>query len=757
MNIQKLSLGLILAITLTAVAARAQSTSRPVLRGQHVPRGVAQLPAAGPLQATQSLALTLGLPLRDQAGLDSLLQELYDPASPNYRHFLTPEQFTERFGPTKEDYAAVVAYARASGFTVDPPDPGRVLVSVHAPVAKLEKVFHVHMHYYQHPTETRQFFAPDVEPTLDLDVPLQDIGGLDNYVVPHPAGLVKKPLPQTTGLQSDNPIPLSGSGTSGTYAGKDFRAAYAPGVTLTGTGQSVGLFEFGGYFSNDIVQYENTFESGSQVPIVNVLLNSVSNITNNPSAEEALDIEMQIAMAPGMTSLYYYFGSSADTMLSRIASDNAVHQVSASWLYGTDGSTDGFFQQLAAQGITFFNSAGDGDAYPVGTSIDACCSSPFVTSVGGTTLSTTGAGGSWSSETVWNWGGGTGGSGGISTSYSIPSWQTGISMNANQGSTTMRNIPDVALTADNIYVWYNGSWEDVGGTSCAAPLWAGFMALVNEQAANSGLSPVGAFNPTVYAIGKSAFYSAAFHDIATGNNFKTASPTNFSAVAGYDLCTGWGTPQGQATINALAPPTALQISPLAGFVSAGWPGGPFSVNSQLFVLTNISSTLSFNWSLSNTSTWLTVSATSGTLVANGSTNVTVSLNSTVINSLTAGNYSANIVFTSQSITQTRSFSLFIGSNFAGWSGSASPIGNWSAPGNWLGNTAPTNGANLLFTGSAQSVNTNDAIAAAGWVLLKPGVPFTFFRKRAVYHQWDDQCRPEQFLEHSPGAGCQSEF
>ena len=721
MNTFKLSFVSAVLSSLTVLAVSAQSASRPLVHGRHTHPEAA---VTGGLAATQELDLTIGLPLRDQAGLTRLLQELYDPASPNYRHWLTPQEFTARFGPTAADYAAVVAYAQAQGFAVQTPDPGRVLVEVHAKVADVERAWHVHMRKHQHPTEAREFFAPDAEPTLDLAVPVQDIGGLDNFVVPRPAGLFRKARPQAGAVAADAPVPQSGSGSGGTFAGKDFRAAYAPGVTLTGAGQSVGLFEFGGYYSNDIVFYENTFESGNQVPIVNELLSGESNITNNAGGEEALDIEMQIAMAPGMTSLYYYFGGSADTILSRIASDNTVHQVSASWLYGTDGSTDGLFQQLAAQGIAFFNSAGDSDAYPVGSSIDACCSSPYVISVGGTTLSTTGPGGTWTSEKVWNWGGGTGGSGGISQSYAIPSWQTGINMGANLGSTTMRNIPDVSLTADNIDVYYNGGWGDYGGTSCAAPLWAGFMALVNQQGASVGLPPVGSFNPAVYAIGKGAGYSAAFHDITTGNNFKTASPTNFPAVAGYDLATGWGTPKGQATINALAPPTALVISPFAGFNSAGGPGGPFTVNAQVYGLTNISATTSFSWSLASTSAWLTVSSTGGTMATNGSTNVTVSLNSGVANGLAAGTYAATVAVTSQSVTQSMYYTLFIGTNFIGWSGGANPNGNWSGGTNWAGNTAPTNGANLLFSGSTQAVNTNDYLTSAGWVQLNPGAAFT---------------------------------
>jgi len=155
-------------------------------------------------------------------------------------------------------------------------------------------------------------------------------------------------------------------------------------------------------------------------------------------------------------------------------------------------------------------------------------------------------------ETTWNWGGqGTGG--GISTYYTIPSWQQGIDMTLNHGSTTMRNIPDVALTADNVYVVYNNGQSNIfGGTSCAAPLWAGFTALVNQQAVAAGRPTVGFVNPAVYTIGNSTNYTADFHDITTGNNTWNGSPTNFYAVPGYDLCTGWGTPAGQNLIDDLA-------------------------------------------------------------------------------------------------------------------------------------------------------------------------------------------------------------
>ena len=125
-------------------------------------------------------------------------------------------------------------------------------------------------------------------------------------------------------------------------------------------------------------------------------------------------------------------------------------------------------------------------------------------------------------------------------------------MALNQGSTTMRNVPDVALTGDNVYVRYNnGSAGSFGGTSCAAPLWAGFTALVNQQAAANGLNPIGFMNPPVYTIGLGGTYNANFHDITVGDNTWPSSPTKYYATNGYDLCTGWGTPTVNL-INALA-------------------------------------------------------------------------------------------------------------------------------------------------------------------------------------------------------------
>jgi subtilase family serine protease len=388
-----------------------------------------------------------------------------------------------------------------------------------------------------------------------------------------------------------------------------------------------------------------------------------------------------------------------------MANDNLAKQISCSWGGGSaDPTSEGIFKQMAAQGQSFFNASGDSDAFT--GSITFPSDSTNITQVGGTTLTTTGPNGSYVSETVWNWGldqgSYVGSSGGISTYYPIPGWQQGINMTANHGSTTLRNIPDVALTGDNVYVKYgNGSSGTFGGTSCAAPLWAGFTALVNQQAVASGRATVGFVNPAIYTIGKGANYAVDFHDITTGNNTWPGSPANFYAVPGYDLCTGWGTPAGQSLINALAgPPDTLVITPASGFAASGPVGGPFSVTTQNFSLTNIG-TISLNWSVNSTASWLTASPNSGALAAGGQTTVTASLNSAAYN-LAVGTYSDNVWFTNQTTgaAQLRQFTLLVGQSLVQNGGfEAGTFAGWTQSGNTVYTSVTSGNSQFVHSGT----------------------------------------------------------
>jgi len=230
----------------------------------------------------------------------------------------------------------------------------------------------------------------------------------------------------------------------------------------------------------------------------------------------------------------------------------------------------------------------------------------------------------------------------------------------------MRNLPDVAMVANNVLaIADRGQLLSLAGTSIAAPLWAGFTALVNEQAAASGKPAVGFINPALYSIGKSSSYTGSFHDIATGNNTTQTSPSRFYAVPGYDLCTGWGTPNGTNLINALldVPSDGLLITPPLGFTASGPVGGPFNVTSANYALTNAGTT-TLNWTAVSPAAWLTVAPSSGTLTPGGpARTVSVSLNPSA-SALLLATYTANVSFVdlNNGLNQDREFNLVVGNS-----------------------------------------------------------------------------------------------
>ncbi len=647
------------------------AVERQVIRG-HVPPA-ARFQVGEPLPATNQMRLTIGLPLRRREELASLLQRLYNPASGDYRHFLTPEEFSRRFAPGERDYQAVISFARSNGLEVVGTHPNRMMVDVRAPVAAVERAFGVKMRMHPHPTEPRSFYAPDVEPSMNLKVPILHLSGLDNYVQPHPMSLHAM---GPTSLAAA--IPLSGSGTGGSFIGSDFRKAYVPGSDLDGAGQVVGLFELNGYYASDIAAYK-TQAGLPDVPLQNVLIDGFNGSAGGRrpgglNEEVALDIEVAISMAPGLSQVVVYEGTPnataavIDDILNRMATDNVAKQLSCSWGFDIDVLSEQVFQQFAAQGQSFFLASGDSGAFS--GAVMQPSDNPYITVVGGTVL-TTSSSKAWASETAWS-----GSGGGISTVFPIPSWQWNIDMSANQGSATMRNTPDVAMVAYNVLtIADRGASITVQGTSIAAPLWAGFMALVNQQAAAEGKPPLGFLNPTLYAIGRSSDQKSAFHDIVSGNNTSTSSPNSFYAVSGYDLCTGWGTPNGTNLIDALVnpAPAAILVNPPVGFTASGPAGGPFGVTSGIYTLTT-AGTVPVPWALLNLPPWLDASPQAGTIIPGAApATLTVSLNAGASN-LLVGSYSATLVVTNLAGTEAQElgFDLFLGNagfetgDFAGW-------------------------------------------------------------------------------------------
>jgi hypothetical protein len=655
------SLILFLCAGLVAWHAGAQPVRRQL--SGHVPGVVARLQPLHRLAATNQIRLDIGLPVRQPAALKTLLDQIYDPASPNYHHYLSTAEFTARFGPTEEDYQTVINFAKAHGLSILTAHSNRLVLEVRGSVADIERAFQVKMQAYQHPTEAREFFAPDVEPSVEAGIPILDLGGLNNYVLPRPR-LRLKP----EGGNGGQGVTRIGSGPRNLgYMGSDFRAAYAPGIANTGTGQSVGLVEFDNYYAKDIYTYETNAHLSTNIVLDNVFLGGFGGTPGSGNEEVALDIELAISMAPGLSSVLIYAESypgdatSANTLFSRIFTDNLAKQISCSWIVPVDATTDNLLQECAVQGQSFFNASGDDGGY-IG-SIPPPSDDPYMTQVGGTELTTTGPGGSWVSEVVWELGDDGGSSGGVSPMYPIPGWQQLVNVSGTMGSAYQRNFPDVAMVAQSAFtVSNNGRLRSASGTSCGGPLWAGFAALVNQQAAATGKGPIGLINSAVYRIASQTTYAASFHDITVGNNTNINCVSEFFAEPGYDLCTGVGSPIGNSLFNALlAPADPLQILPLATLYMSGPVGGPFNLNSLTFSLTNMSAS-PLAWTTGITAGWLSISPGGGTLAANGAvTNITVSLNGTA-NTLAAGVYNATVWFSNEvsQIGQGRQFSLSVG-------------------------------------------------------------------------------------------------
>lgn len=718
------------------------AVERQFLAG-HVPNAAAMLQSIGSLPASKELRLAIALPLRNQDALSKLLTELYDPSSPRYRQYLTPEQFTEQFGPTAADYDALAEFAQANDLRVTARHSNRMLLDVSGSVANIQKAFHLNLLQYPHPTENRTFFAPDKEPTLDFKVPVLHITGLTDFELPRPAGLRMPP-----GGAAGGGTPADGSGPGGSYRGNDFRRAYAPGVTLTGTGQMLGLLEFDTYYLADITTYRRN--SGiATVPLINVFIDGIADTPGANNIEVALDIEVANAMAPGLAAIIVYAGGSGDDILNRMATDNLAKQLSASWTFGASPATDQIFQEFAAQGQAYFNASGDGDAY-VGA--PSPVDHPFVIAVGGTTL-TTGTSASYISETSWNWGlmgsqyVGTGG--GISTTFPIPTWQQGVaSMATNGGSATFRNVPDVAMVADNVNVVYNnGTSGSVGGTSISSPLWAAFTALINQQAVSFGQPVVGFLNPTIYAIGNGPGYSTNFHDVTTGNNTNAANPTRFFATSSYDLCTGWGTPTGSNTINTLAPRINARVLVSAGtsLATEGCLPGNGAVDPNEAVTINFS--LKNNGGVSVTNLVATLQASGGVLAPSAPQNYgAIAAGATVSRpfSFTASGACGSTLVAALQLQDgadnlgTINFSFPLGKSITALSQNFEPLTIPALPSGWT-TTTTGGGVAWVTSNTLKDTTPNSAFAAESTVagvteLLSPAVAINTTSAQLAFRQ-----------------------
>ena len=670
----------VLTITILAIVFLAntliQAESLPLLT-RHVRDVVVngEAKSVGRLPATQSIHFDVVLALRDRAGLQNFLQEVNDPATPFYRQFITPEEFTARFGPSQEDWDALVAFSKANGFEIVSGSRDAMDLRLIGTVANIERAFHVTLGVYQHPTENRTFYAVDREPTADLPFQLWHISGLDNDSKPHPMMESKYDYAKKHGINPDlvvKPNATTGSCPSASFCGSDMRAAYYGGTSLTGSGQNIGLFEYYGY---DIVDLNNYWAGSGQTN----LSSKVTGISTDGTSlscvysacddgEQILDMTQALGMAPGITGLYVYVGSTDTAIISAmtVTTDAPLSkQESCSWGWTpADASTlDPYFEKMASQGQNFFAASGDSSTWSSSNEYWPADDANVV-SVGGTDLTTTKAAGPWASETAW-----TDSGGGISPdSIAIPSWQklAGVINSSNKGSTTLRNGPDVSANAN--FTFYTCGDQQAcqanvyGGTSFATPMWAAYLALANQQAAANSES-IGFIDPIIYPAALTSSYSTLFHDITSGKS------GSYSAVTGYDLVTGWGSPNTTGLINLLAGSstpsftlsdspssltitqgsngaTTITVTPAGGFTgsvtltASGLPSGVTAV----FGTNPTTSTSTLTLTASSTATTgtatVTISGTSGSL--NASTTLALTVNAAASPNFTIGASPASV-------------------------------------------------------------------------------------------------------------------
>ncbi len=537
----------------------------------------------GILSEDQDLPLNITLTLNNQRDLEQQLHDLYDPTSPSFHKFFAPGEFRARYAPSTDQVASVTSFLSAHGFHDFSLDDNGYVLRVHGNSRALSSAFTTEVHQYRGENGAR-YYASTAKAVVPVSLPVEAVIGLQNVKrarphLRHPSGLA---VSSVDGSLSPNI--LNGTGPNGGLSPSDITTAYNVPTTVNGTsaghGQTLALVEFDGYQASDITAYENQFGL-THVPLTNILIDSVSGVSScaqDTAGEVTLDIELMTAIAPGVSGIRVYEGVGSTTgtidVLTQIANDDLANQVSTSWGFPEDEliahdpglftAENTLFKQMATQGQTFYAATGDtgADGDPTNNPgvavVQDPSTQPFVVAVGGTRLNL-GGGSTFLSETTWNDSATSAGGGGTSAFWqwsgivTPTNYQSSLA-GANGASTTFRNVPDVALNADNnnspYAIFFNGTWANVGGTSCAAPLWAGFTALVNQQrAANACGSTLGFPNAAIYAIGGGtgpSSYASNFHDITVGTN------RGFSAGAGYDLPTGWGSFKGTALFNTLS-------------------------------------------------------------------------------------------------------------------------------------------------------------------------------------------------------------
>jgi kumamolisin len=473
-------------------------------------------------------------------------------------------EMASKYQPAAADYQTIVNWLTQQGFTIRKQDPNHLAVFASGKVSELKtKLSMTFARVTQDGTEYTSAISAPVVPTTIGNV-LVGINGLQ----PH--------------LRMHHHIVNSVSGAGAPFEPSQLAQAYDATTlyndNITGSGQTIAIVIDALPAMSDLTEFWTDFgvnRGSSTVTFIQVVAGTLP----APSAEETLDTEWSSSIAPGANVRVYATldleFSDTDQGYAQVYSDVTtnpslnIHQMSMSYgaaeYYEADSqltTDDQYFAELTAAGVTVFASSGDEGASPSSSgnangrhaTPENPASDPYVTGVGGTSL-TVDANGNESSEVVWNDSaiskGATGG--GVSTFFAKPSWQTGTGVS----TTANRQVPDIAAAGDpetGAYVILNGQGYEYGGTSWSSPTWAGFCALLNQARANTSLGSLGLLGPYLYPL----IGTANFRDITSGNNdYESSRGFGYSAGTGYDLCTGCGVPDVTVLAKTLSGSTTL--------------------------------------------------------------------------------------------------------------------------------------------------------------------------------------------------------
>jgi subtilase family serine protease len=518
-----------------------------------------------------SSALRVGLEFilapRDEASLQSFVTGVSTPGSATYHHYLARGQYARRFGASSATVTAVRSYLARHGMTGLTTSPDRLFVRGVGSVHVVQQLLHTTISQYRYHgrrvyTNTRRATIPG-----PLASSVKTVLGLSDVPVAHPHVHVSPSVtrPLTT---SCSQMSAGTNATTGPFTIPEVGAAYHYGAfgahNTFGQGQTVAIYELTDYLPADLRYFQDC--TGKQDSITGVQVDGGGGVDLNAEVEAALDIEIVATLAPKANIEVYQGPDVPVGMLDtyqRIALDDTAQVVSTSWGFcetadaPTVTAESAVFTEMAAQGQTVVAASGDAGAsdcllYTGSASnplagaigVDDPASQPYVTGVGGTTITNAATIGTTpSSEVVWD-ASTSGGGGGVSSIWPRPTYQTGVAGTSSAG----RSVPDFSIDADPasgymVYTTATG-WYRVGGTSCGAPMAAALVALTNEYHATQ----LGFMNPLLYQVAVN-HPGEIFNDVTVGNN-ETYDVAGFaSAASGYDAASGWGSPIGSAFLG----------------------------------------------------------------------------------------------------------------------------------------------------------------------------------------------------------------